>query len=138
MKSPNVDPGHPGSPRRFDPEIRVLVHAAPLRRDPEPSGRLQEDVRFRLVPLGVLRPDEDLHQLAQQRCENAGTFEEGDESARLQGELACFLSIVSTERRPQVQRFRDALLRGARQLAQPVECVVNVLVLESRRVQFSF
>src|SRR5882672_454093 len=81
------------------------------------------------------RPLDD--ELAQERGEYLRAFEKRDEPAALDRELGYFVGRVPAERRARVQRLRDAVVGLARQAVEPIERIVDVLVLEARGVELS-
>src|SRR5215813_6677295 len=81
------------------------------------------------------RPFDD--ELAQQGSENLRAFEKSYEAAAFQRQLGRFVRGVSTERDARVKRFRNPFVGLTREAVQPFQRVVDVVILEPRRVQLA-
>src|SRR5215831_10620314 len=100
-----------------------------------------QDYDFELVGADRLarqrhRPLDD--ELTQERSEYLRAFEECNESSALQRQLGRFFRGVSAEGRSRVERFWDPVVGRTREAVEPVEGVVNIVVLEASRVELSF
>src|SRR5712692_6338654 len=76
-------------------------------------------------------------EFAQQRREDPGAFEKRDEPPALQRELGELVRGISAKGESRIERLRRAVIGGAREQVQPVERVVDVVVLESGRMQLA-
>src|SRR6266568_4248989 len=76
-------------------------------------------------------------EFAQQRREDLDAFEKRDEPPALRRELGELVRGISAKGESRIERLRKAVIGGAREQVQPVERVVDVVVLESGRVQLA-
>src|SRR5712691_2011082 len=76
-------------------------------------------------------------EFAQQRREDLRAFEKRDEPPAFQRELGELVRGISAKGESRIERLRKAVIGGAREQVQPVERVVDVVVLESGRVQLA-
>src|SRR5258706_12860369 len=76
-------------------------------------------------------------ELAQQRGEYLCAFEKSDEPPAFQRQLGCFVCGISAEGRSCVQRLRKALLGQVGEDVQPVQRVLDVVVLEAGGMQLA-
>src|SRR5882724_184478 len=76
-------------------------------------------------------------EFAQQRREYFCAFKKGDEPPAFQRQLGCFACRISAEGRSCVQRLRKALLGQVGKDVQPVQRVLDVVVLEAGGMQLA-